>query len=288
MVTVCLGDLVEDIVVWLGGPRAVGTDTPARIVRCRGGSAANVATFLASAGHASRFVGSVGVDAAGDQLLATLAAAGVEVTVQRTGVTGTIIVVVSEDGERSFLTDRGAAVSLNGLPEGALDGATWLHVPAYCLGPHPLQRTATEALALARSLGIRRSIDCSSTAVISAYGAAAFARWLDLVAPDVVFANHDEAKALGYPDAWRESGTLVIKHGADPTVIVDGSTGACWEIPVPPVDSVIDATGAGDAFAAGFLIALQSAVNVSSSTAAEQGHRFAAEVLAHPGASRTS
>jgi sugar/nucleoside kinase (ribokinase family) len=92
---------------------------------------------------------------------------------------------------------------------------------------------------------------------------------------------------LGYPDAWQGPGTLVIKHGADPTVIVDGATGERFEIPVPPVDHVIDATGAGDAFAAGFLAALQSGDRVTFLAAADLGHRFAAEVLTQPGASRT-
>src|SRR5205814_351175 len=104
-----LGDLVEDVVVWLHEPINYGTDTPARIVRRRGGSAANVAAFAAAVGSSSRFVGQVGTDGTGERLLAGLHAGGVDTVVARGGRTGSIVVVVDPSGERTMLTDRGAA-----------------------------------------------------------------------------------------------------------------------------------------------------------------------------------
>src|SRR5688572_17833675 len=106
-----VGDLVEDVVVLLDGPPARGTDTTARISRHRGGSAANVAVAAAAASREkrARFVGHVGADDLGDRLLAELAAAGVDLAVTRGGHTGSIVVLVDPDGERTMLTDRGAS-----------------------------------------------------------------------------------------------------------------------------------------------------------------------------------
>lgn len=75
-----LGDLVEDIVVWLGEPVQDATDTEVSMHRTRGGSGANVAAFAASR-YPTRFLGCVGLDAVGDSLIAQLDAEGVDVKV---------------------------------------------------------------------------------------------------------------------------------------------------------------------------------------------------------------
>src|SRR5262245_42189764 len=90
IVLCAVGDLVEDIVVWLPGPPRRGTDTPARIFRRRGGSAANVTAFAAATGTRSRFIGRVGGDASGRLLTTALASDGVDVRVDHVGRTGTI------------------------------------------------------------------------------------------------------------------------------------------------------------------------------------------------------
>ena len=108
-----VGDLVEDIVVWLAGAPGEGTDTDARVFRRRGGSAANVAALCAASGTPARFVGHVGADDLGDRLLASSRASGVDVaSCERGGRTGTIVVLVAPGGERTMLTDRGAALDL--------------------------------------------------------------------------------------------------------------------------------------------------------------------------------
>ena len=277
-----LGDLVEDVVVWLHESINYGTDTPARIVRRRGGSAANVAAFAAAAG-ASRFVGQVGDDDIGERLLAGLRADGVETVVARGGHTGSIVVVVDPTGERTMLTDRGAATDLRELPVGALEGVHALHVPAYSLTVNPLAATAQTAIDTARRLGVRISVDASSTALLREFGVKRFRQLVEQLRPDVFFCNRDEHRALGLDRGAPMPGCdiTVIKAGADPTVaVIEGTTRM---IAVPPVSHIVDTTGAGDAFAAGFLMAwIHEGDPVN---AIDEAHRLAARVLASPGAS---
>ena len=167
-----LGDLVEDVVVRIDGPINVASDTPARISRRRGGSAANVAVAGATLGLPCRFLGQVGVDAIGDALLAEMASAGVDVTsVRRSGSTGTIVALVDATGERSMLTDRRACVDLAAPEPAWLDGVTILHVPLYSLAGGPVAATATTVIGWAHERQIDVAIDVSSTALIEALGA---------------------------------------------------------------------------------------------------------------------
>ena len=94
-----LGDLVEDVIVWLAEPLRHGTDTQVEIFHTRGGSAANVASFAGRLGP-TRFIGCVGNDHLGDRLVLDLEAEGVEVRVQRKSVTGTIVILIDQTGER--------------------------------------------------------------------------------------------------------------------------------------------------------------------------------------------
>jgi sugar/nucleoside kinase (ribokinase family) len=267
-----VGDLLEDVVIHVAGPPARGTDTAARIHRRRGGSAANVASAAARAGCPVRFIGRVGDDALGDQLVASLAADGVDVRAQRAGRTGTVAVLVEPGGERTMLPDRAAAADLEAIVPAWLDGITWLHVTAYSLCTEPPDSPAAEAARLVRGGGGRVSVDVSSVAVVEAYGRAHFADVLEALAPDVVFANADETRALVEPPP----GVLVVKDGPRPVVVTypDGRT---HQVDVPALARVLDTTGAGDAFAAGFIAAaLDGSTQVE---AARAGVSLAARLL---------
>ncbi|HSH10739.1 MAG TPA: carbohydrate kinase family protein [Ilumatobacter sp.] len=265
-----LGDLVDDIVVRLGGPVNEASDTRARIVRRRGGSAANVVEMAAGLGYPARFLGQVGSDAIGTVLLDELRQTGVDVgAVRRGGRSGTIIVLVDTRAERTMLTDRGACLELSDPQRAWLDGVSTLHVPFYSLTEGALADSAVALIGWAHELGVRVSIDVSSVAVIEQLGASRVTAMLSVLRPDVVLANGDEGRALGI-DAPVAGAVTVVKHGADPVeVFADQDR---FTVAVPVLDQVSDTTGAGDAFAAGFLTAgdvtVRSAVEAGCSAAA--------------------
>src|SRR3954454_10750882 len=194
-----VGDLVEDVVVWLSTPARRATDTPVRIFHRRGGSAANVATFAAGVAGASRFIGRIGDDALGDRLVAELTAAGVDARLQRAGRSGTIVVLVDPTGERTMLPDRGAATELTTVPVSWLAGVTVLHLPAYSLTVEPIASACVELAAVARQRGIPLSVDASSVSVLDAFGVDRFRALVEQLAPAVLLANVEEAVALGQP-----------------------------------------------------------------------------------------
>ncbi len=271
-----LGDLVEDVIVRLEGPVNVSSDTHARISRRRGGSAANVAVRAASLGLTARFLGQVGTDAIGAALIAELDDEGVDTSmVRRGGSTGTIVALVDHLGERSMLTDRRACLDLRDPDPAWLDGVTTLHVPFYSLASGSVAATSNRVIGWANERGVRVSIDVSSTAIMTEVGLHEVVRRLAEAAPAVVFANADEASALGVEGPLGGALT-VVKRGPRSALIhrIDGSTVEVDAIAVPGVN---DTTGAGDAFAAGFLTS--PAWNDDPVDACQAGHRAAAELL---------
>jgi sugar/nucleoside kinase (ribokinase family) len=272
----CLGDLVEDVIVRLDGAVNVASDTHAHISRRRGGSAANVAARAAALGHRARFLGQVGTDAIGAALTAQLADEGVDTSmVRRSGSTGTIVALVDRAGERTMLTDRRTCRDLDDPDPAWLDGVDTLHVPFYSLAGGHIADTATTVIRWAHQRGIAVSVDLSSRAILFEVGIDEVVRRLADTAPSVVFANADEADALTV-DGPLVGAITVVKRGPRPAVIHrnDGSVAEAEAIAVP---GAIDTTGAGDAFAAGFLTS--TGWLDDPTRACEAGHRAAAGLL---------
>lgn len=285
-----VGDLIEDITVSAGDLGAmgrpvdgrlalnVGADTETIIRRRRGGSAANVAVAAARQGAPARFIGCVGDDQVGDVLLGELTEAGVEATVQRRGRTATIIVVVHPDGERSMLTDRGSSITLSGPRRAWLSGVRVLHLPLYSLAAMPLADTVVTLVGWAHEQSIGVSVDLSATSLLEALGPSLVGDLLVELRPAFVFANEAEAEVLGASVDLSKvaSVAFVQKSGPRPARVLSAWGPAC-DVPAHPIGFVSDSTGAGDAFAAGFLVARMAKEDLV--TAARLGHRSAADHL---------
>jgi sugar/nucleoside kinase (ribokinase family) len=241
-----LGDLLLDVIVRLDEPIAPDTDAYGRTHVGAGGQAANVAAWAAALGGQARFVGKRARDRAGRLVAEELEAFGVELVgpVVASG-TGTVVSIATPDRQRSMLSDRGVAPELRPeeLEMAWFRGCAWLHLPGYSLVRKPVDEAAAKAAGAVRAQGGRISVDLSSASAIRAFGERAFRRRLELLEPDLVFANEEE-RALVDSDLGAR---WVVKRGAR------GITVAGEEHPAPPAD-VLDTTGAGDALAAGFLV----------------------------------
>lgn len=241
-----LGDAHLDVIVAITGPVEPDTDTPARTRMTVGGQAANVAAWVAALGGRSRLIAAQANDIAAALIARDLADRGVEVVGPVVdGHTGVVVSLSEAGSHRSMLTDRGAGPLLiaAAVQRAWLDGCSWLHLPAYSLTSEPVREAAIAAVAAARHRSARLSVDLSSTAAITGFGRAAFADLLAGIAPDLIFGNRAETALIGdLPGAQ-----VITKLGAD-GVIVAGRHYAAQ------ATEAADSTGAGDAFAAGYLV----------------------------------
>jgi sugar/nucleoside kinase (ribokinase family) len=247
MLVCALGDLLLDVVARLERPLVTGADTPAHTAISAGGQAANAAAWVAALGAPARLIAKRADDEAGSLAAATLHRLGVElygpVVAGRTGV---VVSIVTQDAERSLASDRGVSAELHAdeLDAEWLAGCDHLHVSGYCLAGEPGRSAAVRAAELARAQQATVSIDLSASTVIEACGAGRFRDLVIALRPDVVFCNEDEDRAIGGAIAGT---TWILKRGARGTSF-DGD-----ERPAARTE-VVDATGAGDALAAGWIL----------------------------------
>lgn len=293
---VVVGDLMLDVVLAPARALEIGTDVPGAVTLVQGGSAANTARWLGRLGARTTFIGAVGRDAAGRALVDAVRSDGVTPKVQRVAGarTGRIGVLVTPDGERSFVADRGAADRLapSDLQPGWFTGVDALHLPVYSLLGSPLGQAGLRAVDLARAAGALVSVDLASIGPLLAQGRRAARTLLDEVAPDLVLATVSEAEALvgRRADALLDLAPMaVIKRGSKGATVLarDGAERLRFEVATAHL-AARDTTGAGDAFDAGFLVgwfaarAAGRSVGASLQRAALAGHRAAAKQLSTP------
>jgi sugar/nucleoside kinase (ribokinase family) len=245
---VVVGDLMADVVAAHAAPLAHGSDTEARTRVQGGGAGGNVAAWLAHTGVDVALIGRVGDDPLADVALAGLDHVDLRVARAAGERTGICVVLVGPDGERTMLPDPGANAGLleDDMPDELFTAANVLYLSGYTLLRAPTRPAAQAALARARERGMPVVLDAASAAPLRVAGDGFMTR---AGAVDLLLANADEAAVLGVAPDARE---LVVKHGADGATWTDGARHVA--VAAAPA-AAHDSTGAGDAFAAGFLSA---------------------------------
>jgi sugar/nucleoside kinase (ribokinase family) len=289
-----IGDLVVDVV--LAPERALeqGSDVPGHVRLVQGGSAATAARWIGRLGARSSMIAAVGRDAAGRALVDTLRGDHVTPRIVRVpgARTGRIGVLVTPDGERSFVTDRGAALLLRAsdLKAAWFARADAVHMPVYSLLDEPLSLAGRRAIELGRGAGAVVSIDLASIGPLLARGRRAARSLLEEIAPDLLFATASEAEGLlgryAVEGLLEVAPIAVVKRGSKGATVLarEGESNLRFEVATAHINAT-DTTGAGDAFDAGFLVAWFTAraagrsLPASLQRAALAGHRAAARQL---------
>jgi ribokinase len=244
-----LGDALVDVVVQMSGPPAEETDTPVTTYFGVGGQAANVAAWVTALGGQSRLIAARGTDLGAELVSAELARRGVELVGPIVpGNTGVVVCLSNGGRQRSMLTDRGvgAALAASAVSPDWLAGCEWLHLSGYALAQEPMRTAAVTIAREASRRSVPIAVDLASTGMIEASGVARFRELIASIAPHVTFGNEAEAALLG-DGGLPGNGALIVKLGAR-GVRVGGR-----HFPAPATVAV-DSTGAGDAFAAGYLV----------------------------------
>ncbi|CDO36632.1 MULTISPECIES: adenosine kinase [Novosphingobium] len=295
----CEDSLIEELGLARGGMMLIDADQardlyaamgPAREIS--GGSAANTLAGLASLGAKCGFIGQVAQDQLGEVFTHDIRAGGIEYdTPARAGdpPTARCLIFVTPDGQRTMNTFLGAS---HFLPAEALDEATIakaavLYLEGYLWDPEEPRAAMRKAIAAARAAGRKVAFTPSETFVIDRHRDD-FVALIDDGQIDVLFCNEHEMAALVQDDDFEKGlamlapkiPVLVVTRGPEGAVALSGGERA--EVSAEPIERVVDTTGAGDLFAAGFLFAHVRGMNLEQSL--KLGAICACEVISHYGA----
>jgi sugar/nucleoside kinase (ribokinase family) len=289
---VVVGDLMTDAVARAAYPLAKGSDTPAAVTMHGGGSGANVASWLAVEGVEVAFVGRRGSDIAGRNRDMELMGYGVDarLVMDAERPTGTCVVLVTHKGDRTMLSDPGANAALlpEDIPHDLFSPGAHMHLSGYALLNEGSRKAAMFALTQARKAQMSISVDGGSSSPLKRMGAEPFLEWTQ--GARLLIINTDQAEVLTGRDA-PDQAAKVLTAWYPQVVIKMASDGALWYtngrpepivVPAEPVERVVDGTGGGDAFTAGFLPPWLDGKPPGEALAA--GCALAAKALAHIGA----
>jgi len=256
-----------------------------------GGSAANTLAGLASLGGNGVYVGKVFDDRLGEVFAKSMSAQGITFTTHATregSTTASCLIAVTPDGQRSMSTYLGACRELtpDDVDEEQVAAARVLYIEGYLWDEEQAKQASRKAIAAVKGAGGRIALSLSDSFCVGRFRD----EFLHLLDKDVgiLFANEDEAKALFEAEdfdgviagAKRWGGIAALTRSAKGCVIVE--EGMVHEIPAAPVNRVVDTTGAGDQFAAGFLYGLTHGKGLAD--CGRLGALAAAEVISHYGA----
>lgn len=235
-----------------------------------GGSAANSIYAAASLGSDCFYACRVGQDDAGRFYLADLNTAGIKTSIKSfaDGTTGSCMVMVTPDGERTMQTHLGTSAEISDadIDFAELDDADWLYLEGYLAMSPSVQTAISQLKQTAKEKGCKIAVSFADPAVVK-FGREGLDAMLD-DGVDVVFCNCDEAQLFtNQPD--HKQATEALLNVANMAVVTNGAAGSLIavkdnvsretkliNIPTPKVNNVLDTNGAGDNFAGSFLHAL--------------------------------
>jgi len=282
------GDIIDDVVAVPSGPIRTDTDTVSAIRFRPGGSAANTASWLGSVGASVRFIGIVGMDDAARHS-AELVRHGVTpvLTEHPTLPTGAIVVIV--DGEtRTMLTERGANAVIDPalVTDEMLASASLLHLTGHTLFGMTDPSAFTALIARARAVGIEVCVDPGSAGYIADFGVEQALSYFE--GATILVPNLEEGRALtGLVEPVAVASKLaerfaVVALTLDTNGVVVARTGETPVVVSAVATTVVDPTGAGDAFTAGFLAELLNSGDLD--VAAHAGVALASRAVSAVGA----
>jgi len=257
-----------------------------------GGSAANTIVGLADFGARAVYVGKVKDDQIGRMYSHDIRAARVTFTTPAASdgpATGCSYILVTPDGERTMNTYLGAAQNLHprDIDPGQVEASSIVYLEGYLWDPADAKAAFVKAAEIAHRAGRRVALTLSDAFCVDRYRD----EFLDLMRKstvDLVFANEAELRAL-YPAAEFDVALAELRKDVSSAVVTRSERGCVVvskqeviAVPAFPVEQVIDTTGAGDLFAAGFLFGLVR--GASPTTCGRLGALAAAEIIQHIGA----
>ena len=261
-------------------------------IEASGGSAANTVAGIAALGGQCGFIGQLADDQLGQVFAHDIRAMGVAFnTPARAGepTTARCLIFVTPDGQRTMNTFLGASQF---LPAAALDhdliaDSAILYLEGYLWDPEEPRAAMRAAIDTARAAGRRVAFTLSDVFCISRHRADFLALMADGLI-DILFANEAEILSLMETDdveaavarAAAQVPLLVVTRSEKGAMAIAGTTRA--EVPAEPIDAIVDTTGAGDLFAAGFLHGQAQGLGLEASL--RMGAICAAEIISHFGA----
>jgi adenosine kinase len=261
-------------------------------IEISGGSGANTIAGVASFGARAAFVGKVKDDQLGKAFTHDIRAAGVTFTTPAAAdgpSTARSYILVTPDGERTMNTYLGAAQNLTpaDLDEKQIAGAGITYLEGYLWDPPQAKEAFRKAAGIAHGAGRKVALTLSDAFCVGRYRDE-FLNLMRTGAVDLIFANESELKSL-YETSDFDSAVKALRGDVKLAVVTRSEKGCVVVsresnevVKAAPIDKFVDATGAGDLFAAGFLVGL--ARDQDHRTAAQLGALAAAEVIQHLGA----
>jgi sugar/nucleoside kinase (ribokinase family) len=258
-----------------------------------GGSAGNTAAGIAMLGARCGFAGQVASDQLGDVFTHDIRSIGVEFTTPALSgasiPSGRVLILVTPDAQRTMNTFLGAAQHFDTakLDEQQVRDAAILYLEGYLWDPETPRAAMERAIEVAHEAGRRVAFTLSDSFCVDRHRDG-FNQLIDAKKVDILFANEDEIMSLtgegsfdtAVEAAARRVPLLVVTRSERGAVAVEN--GRRVDVPAEPVARVVDTTGAGDLFAAGFLAGLSQGRPVEQSL--RMGAIAAAEVISHYGA----